>query len=474
MKTCVTLIGCALSCSCAVGPIYREPVTVVAETFNHASNQPPEFPAAGWWTLFGSSELDRHVLRALAENPTLTLAAARLDEARALLGSARSDKQPTLGLDATVGRARTSQTTANPLPQSEATVHRLQFISSYELDLWGRVRHSDAAALAQLEASADALDVARLAVAAETAVTYFACESAGREIDVLSNTVALRKVSLQLASRRAEVGTIGDLDVVRARADLAATEAELLEARRRGEAALHALAVLENRLPTGPVKELHDDSIGIPAIPPGLPSALLFRRPDIAQLERILAAASERIGVARAAFFPTIRLTATAGGASEDLTRLLDRPSLIWGILPAIALPVFDGHRNRSNLDAANARYAQALASYRSGVLTAFRETEDGLSNVSYTGERADALERGALASTQAAGVSRSRYDHGLVSYFEVVESERAALAAQRAVIQSREQRLVATVALVKALGGGWNASTSGSDASVPVREDER
>ncbi len=276
---------------------------------------------------------------------------------------------------------------------------------------------------------------------------------------MLERTLGLRREALQLAERRAHAGSVGDLDVVRARADLALTEADLQDSRRRRELAEHALAVLQDRnaisfeLPAQPLQN------AIPAIPAGLPADLLRRRPDVAQNERALKAANERIGIAEAAFFPSIRLTAFAGVASNDLSNLLDKPSEIWSIGPSIGLPLFDGGRNRGNLEAAQARYRQAAAQYRLSVLGAFRETQDGLSDVAYLRERSESLHAAVVASVQAAKISRSRYDRGLVGYFEVVESERSALVTQRAEIQNDQQRLVAAVSLIKALGGGWSVA---------------
>lgn len=454
---CVAVLLCIAACT--TGPVYRAPQDEAPAAYRYAADAAADFPAAGWWTLFADAELDRQIEAVLRANQNLAQALARFDESRALLGVTRADELPSLAFDPLAARARTSGTVSNRLPALDTTLYRVPFDAAYEIDLWGRVRHSVAAAEAQLEGSADAVAVIRLALSADAASTYFSIRSSDREIDVLERTLGLRREALQLAERRAHAGSVGDLDVVRARADLALTEADLQDSRRRRELAEHALAVLQDRnaisfeLPAQPLQN------AIPAIPAGLPADLLRRRPDVAQNERALKAANERIGIAEAAFFPSIRLTAFAGVASNDLSNLLDKPSEIWSIGPSIGLPLFDGGRNRGNLEAAQARYRQAAAQYRLSVLGAFRETQDGLSDVAYLRERSESLHAAVVASVQAAKISRSRYDRGLVGYFEVVESERSALVTQRAEIQNDQQRLVAAVSLIKALGGGWSVA---------------
>ncbi|MEP7042936.1 MAG: efflux transporter outer membrane subunit [Dokdonella sp.] len=459
------LLGVA---ACTTGPLYREPQDEAPAAYRFAGSGDVEFPASGWWTVFGDAELDRQVEAVLRANQNLLLALARFDESRALLGVTRADELPSVAFDPLAARARTSGTISNRFPALETTLYRVPFDAAYEIDLWGRVRHSVAAAEAQLEGSADAIAAMRLALTAEAAATYFSIRSTDRETEVLERTLGLRRDALQLVERRAHAGTVGDLDVVRARADLALTEADLQDSRRRRELAQHALAVLEDRNAITFALPMRADTADIPEIPAGLPADLLRRRPDVAQNERALKAANERIGIAEAAFFPSIRLTALAGVASNDLSTLLDKPSEIWSIGPVISLPVFDGGRNRGNLQAAQARFRQAAAIYRLSVLGAFRETQDSLSDTAYLSERAGSLHAAVVASVQAAKISRSRYDRGLVSYFEVVESERSALAAQRAEIQNDQQRLVATVSLIKSLGGGWSVKDTPA-ASVDI-----
>jgi multidrug efflux system outer membrane protein len=453
-----------LMSACMVGPDYKPPSSShpAAFRFSASDTSSANLPS-DWWTMFGDAELDRHIGAVLASNQNLAFALARYDESRALLGVARAGEFPAVSLDPSYARIRTSFTVDDAFPVRDITLNQVPLDLSYEIDFWGRVRRTVAAAQAQIESVGDAVADLRLSLAAATATLYFSVRSADREIGVLSQTVKVREDARQLAERRARAGVVGDIDVVRARADLALTRADLDEAQRRRETALRALAVLENRNAAEFEIAVRAWIPPLPEIPAGLPSQLLKRRPDIAERERILAAANEQIGVAEAAFFPTVRVTAFGGVASGTIEKLFDNASLIGAIGPSIGFPLFDGGRNRANFEAAQARYRQALASYRGSVLTAFSETQDALSDAAYLDRRSGNLHEAVTTSTTAAAISRSRYERGLAGYFEVVDSERAALTNQRAEIQNDQLRLSAAIALVKALGGGWTP-----DAPIP------
>lgn len=440
---------------CVVGPDYQRPDTPVPAAWKQAPTATASLPDA-WWNLFGDDELDRHVTATLAANQDLAGALARFDQSRALLGVARADEFPDVSFAPAYSRGRTSGTVANRFPYLETTVWQAPVEVAYEVDLWGRVRRSVEAAGAEVQGSADAIAAVRLSLAASTVSTYLSLRSSDREIDILSRTVGLREDELSLADRRARAGVVSDLDVLRARAELSQTRADLADARRRRDNLEHALAVLEAR-------NAADFSVApvawtprVPEVPAGLPSSLLERRPDVASDERALAAASARIGVAKAAFFPSVSLTAAGGLASGRLGDFTDSDSQIWSIGPIVHLPIFEGGRNRSRLEAAEAAYRGAEAKWRQTGITAFREVQDALADTAWLRERGVALDATVDASTAAAKLSRSRYDRGLAGYFEVVDSERQALGSQRAVIENDQQRLLAAVSLIKALGGGW------------------
>jgi multidrug efflux system outer membrane protein len=440
---------------CVLGPDYQRPDTPAPHAWKQAPADTASLPDA-WWNLFGDDELDRHVTATLAANQDLAGALARFDQSRALLGVARADEFPDVSFGPGYSRGRTSGTVANRFPYLETTVWQAPVEVAYEVDLWGRVRRSVEAAGAEMQGSADAIAAVRLSLAASTVSTYLSLRSSDREIDILSRTVGLREDELSLADRRARAGVVGDLDVLRARAELSQTRADLADARRRRDNLEHALAVLEARNAADFTVAPVTWTPNVPDVPAGLPSTLLERRPDVASDERALAAASARIGVARTAFFPSVSLTATGGLASGRLGDFTSSDSQIWSIGPIVNLPIFEGGRNRSRLEAAEAAYRGAEAKWRQTGITAFREVQDALADTTWLRERGAALDATVDASTAAAKLSRSRYDRGLAGYFEVVDSERQALGSQRAVVENDQQRLLAAVSLIKALGGGW------------------
>ncbi|QWT19408.1 efflux transporter outer membrane subunit [Bacillus sp. NP157] len=460
---------------CVLGADYQRPARPAPPAWQHADagtgTGTTTLPDA-WWTLFGDDELDRHVQATLAANQDLAGALARYDQSRALLGVARAAEFPQVSLDPAYARARTPGTVSNALPVLETTLYNVPVDVAYEVDLWGRVRRSVEAARADVESNADTIAALRLSLAAATASTYLSLRSTDRDIDVLARTVALREDALSLADRRAHAGVVGDLDVLRARADLAQTRADLADAHRHRDNLENALAVLEAR--DAPDFHIAAEAWAptVPEVPPGLPSSLLTRRPDVAADERALAAASARIGVARTAFFPSVQLTAAGGFASNGLGDLTSRNSRLWSIGPSVHLPIFEGGRNQANLEAAQAAYRGAEARWRQDGIVAFREVQDALGDGAWLRERGAALDATVDAATAAAKVSRSRYDRGLAGYFEVVDSDRQALASQRAAIANDQQRLLTAISLIKTLGGGWKEGDPvprpvGTNASV-------
>jgi multidrug efflux system outer membrane protein len=296
-----------------------------------------------------------------------------------------------------------------------------------------------------------------LGVQADVAQAYFTLRSLAVERALVGRSIETRRQALDLVQKLYRGGAGLQLDVLSAETELATAESTAL-ALDQGSAALHhALAVLCGQSPENFV--LDDRAAlpaSVPALPVGLPSELLERRPDVATAERLLAASNAQIGVAKAAFFPSIRLIGSAGYNSSDLHSLLNSDSRQWSLGPAISLPIFQGGRNLANYDRAKAAYAESVANYRQSVLVAFQEVEDGLSNLRYLDGQASAIARAVNSSRQAASLSVVRYKAGLVSYLEVVDSERTALLNELTATQLAAQRLTASVLLVKALGGGW------------------
>ena len=257
---------------------------------------------------------------------------------------------------------------------------------------------------------------------------------------------------------RRQIGAAGDVDVARAETELASAEAESSALAIRRSALQNALAVLAGApAPTFGLSTTVDQPSALPVVPAGLPSTLLERRPDVAAAERALAAAQERIGVAKAAFFPAISLTGAAGFASGDIDRLFQADSRVWSIGPSLYLPIFQGGRNRANLERSRAAHDEAVAGFRQRVLVAFREVQDALTAAALLETQTRAQDRAVVAARRAASLAQTRYDGGLVSYFEVIDAQRTLLAAERAAAQLAAQNLNTRVALIKALGGGWH-----------------
>jgi len=261
---------------------------------------------------------------------------------------------------------------------------------------------------------------------------------------------------VRLQETRNQAGLINEVDVTRARTELANVEAELHATTRSRALVEHALAVLCGQPPGNFSVAATASSITPPEVPAGLPAALLQRRPDIVVAEQLLQASSARIGVAKAAFFPTIKLTGTAGLASADLGTFLNWPSKVWSVGPSISVPIFEGGRNRANLKATEARYEQSVASYRGTILNAFRDVEDALSDLSSLSAQSEAVNRALISARDTAALANERYQKGLSSYLDVVDAQRTALQAERQETQLRGQRAISTILLAKALGGGW------------------
>lgn len=458
MKPVFFLLALTSSALAAAPGDVSEPTVPLNEIPWSAATPADAFVRGEWWSLYGDPALDRLERLALTANQDLRAAAARVEQSRAVAGFARGSYWPQVAASGLVARERTSATTDNVFPDQLTTTYRAPVNLSWEIDLFGRVRHLSASARADAEASAATFEAVRLTLTADVALNYFSLRAVDRETALLRETVELRRKAATLAKSRFSIGTAAELDVARAEAELAATEAESSALAIRRAALQNSLAVLVGSAPAEfdlPVPELAETNL--PRIPADLPSSLLERRPDVAAAERALAAAQERIGVAKAAFFPAISLTGAAGFASGDLGRLFNADSRAWSVGPSLYLPIFQGGRNRANLDRSRAAYDEAVAAYRQRVLIAFREVQDALTaNELLVGQSA-AQDRAVAAARRASSLAHIRYDAGFVSYLDVIEAERTALAIERTATQLGATRLNASVAVIKALGGGWH-----------------
>jgi len=327
----------------------------------------------------------------------------------------------------------------------------------YEVDLWGRLRRLSEAAAGDFAAGVAEVENFRLILHSEVARAYFALRTLDGEIELLEKTLELRRENLRLMSSRYRHGISDRLDLSRTETEVAVAEAEMIALRQRRSEVEHGLALLVGEAPGNFIQAADPAPAPTPPlVKPGLPAELLQRRPDVAGAERRLMAANARIGAAEAAFFPAIRLTGAAGFGSSELSTLLNSGNRFWNFGPQLSLPVFDGGRNRARLEQAQAVHQEALAQYQQTILQAFREVEDALTALKHLAAQQEAQQRAAASARETVTLAHHRYRAGLVSYLEVIDSERSALTLERAVLLTDGQQLQANIALVKALGGGW------------------
>lgn len=458
----ICLGAIAMFAGCAVGPNYARPEVASPSGWKESAetNAAAVLPVE-WWTIFEDAELNALQQQAVEANQDLKRAVARVTEARALARVSAAEFFPAISGNGSYYRQRLSENSTEVAqqpgtPQLESDNYHASFDLSYELDIWGRVRRSVEAARADAHSVATDLQVVLLTLTADVARDYYLLRSLDTERAVIEATIALRRDAVQLQETRNQAGLINEVDVTRARTELANVEAELHAVIRDRAQVEHALAVLCGKPPAEFGVAPNDFKALVAQVPPGLPAALLQRRPDIVEAEQRLQAESARFGVAKAAFFPTITLTSTAGLASADLGTFLSWPSRMWSIGPSVHLPVFEGGRNRANLEAAKARYEQSVAGYRGVILNAFREVEDSLSDLATLRAQNEAVDRALASARDTAALAEERYQQGLSSYLDVVDAQRIALQAERQESQLRGQRAISTILLAKALGGGW------------------
>lgn len=459
-------IGCVaglalLAAGCRLGPDYQRPVVELPADWRWKPAEPRDTaPRGAWWTVYGEPELDRLEQEVAGGNLGLKAALARVEQARAVARVRKADLYPTLTGTAAFGRSRTSGNTPSPVGFPIPSVNLEQWQTpldlSYEIDLWGRVRRSFESARNSFLGAEAARQALLLALQAEVAETYFGLQSTAREMDLLDRTVSLRREALGIFEQRAKAGMLADFEVQRGRVEVASAEADLEAVRRQQAAEWNRMAVLCGRPPSGFEAAVSTNRVPLPAVSPGLPSALLERRPDVAEAERTLAARMAEIGVARAAFFPSVRLTASGGFLAGEVDDLFQWDSHTWSIGPSVSLPVFAGGRNRAGAERAQAAYEEAVANYRQSVLVAFREVEDSLSAAQFLTREMEARRVASDSATAAARQALARYQAGAVNFLDVVDAEQARLRSLLAEERTRRLQYTESVRLMKALGGGW------------------
>ena len=419
-------------------------------------------PKGNWWTVFNDTNLNALESQAAQASQQLKAAVARVEQSRATARVARADLLPTLDADPSFLRQRYSPNAVPSFGNITANTFGAPLDLSYEIDLWGRVRRGFESARDDAQASLANYYNVLLTLQADVAQNYFALRSLDAEIATVAGTVDLRNEQVKLVRSRYEGGVGSELDVDRALTELASTEAEAAALAHQRDELENAIAILVGENPaTFKLAALPEaDKIWNPQpplIPAGLPADLLERRPDIAAAERQLASANAKIGVAKGAFFPSVSLTASGGYLSGDVETLFNWGSHTWSIGPSVSLPIFAGGRNRANLQRARGQFDENVALYRQQVLVAFGDVENSLSGIRHLEVQAEAQARAVTSARRAADLATDRYRSGIVAYIEVVDASRDALAAERANAQLAGQRLITTVQLIKALGGGWD-----------------
>lgn len=457
-----------LLASCTVGPDYKQPDLAVPAAYKSDSSktEASQSPVtSNWWTLFQDPELTRLEEEALKANHDLKAAMARVAESRAASRSVKSQFYPTISLDPSYDRSRQPNLNNHngsltaPSSNKATTTSQIQipFDLSYEIDVWGRVRRTYEASQAQAKASEADAAVVRLTLEADVAQNYFNLRSFDSQQQILAHNIELYRKQLALTQRLFQSGLSAKTDLLQAQTLLDSTQVLEMEIRRQRADTEHALAILLGKPPVELNLEPKPLDLTPPVIPPGLPSDLLRQRPDVAEAEQNLITANAQVGVAKANFFPVFKLTGAAGFESINIQNAVDWENRIWSLGPSISIPIFQGGQLNANLQQAKARYDEVLANFHTTVLGAFRDVEDSLTDLHYRSDEAAAEARAVASASESLELVHIQYKQGLVSYQQVIDSERSLLTSELSAAQILNQRLVSTVLLIKAIGGDWH-----------------
>lgn len=471
----ISLMVTIMFSGCSVGPDYHRPgalpASALPEKFGDAAitntadwkvaEPAAQLPRGNWWEVYGDAELNRLETLAATNNQELAVAVANFEQARATVKVARADFFPQIEATPSVTRQRTS---ANTSPTSASSGNSKTFNqfkvtgdATWELDLWGRVRREVEGAKARFNSSAADLESVRLSIQAEVAINYFTLRAQDEQAAVLQRTTNAFAKALEMTKKRHSGGIATELDVAQTETELKTTQAQIPAMDLQRAQSRHALAVLCGEAATTfALTSATTGSTNAPVIPLSVPSEWLEHRPDIASAEQQMAAANADVGVAKAAFYPGVVLNASGGFESVSASTLFDWPSHLWAVGPSLQLPLFTGGKNRAQLASAKAAYNGAVASYRQTVLTAFQDVEDRLASQTLLAAQLDE-ERAALAAAQRAlEISTNRYKAGVEQYLDVITAQTAVLNHEQSVAQLTGQRNAASVALMKAMGAGW------------------
>ncbi len=466
------IVAAALAtASCSVGPNYVRPAAPAPASYKEAEGwkraQPQDHvPRGEWWRLFGDPRLDTLEAQIVIDNQTIKAAEARVREARALTQQAQAAFFPIVTGNASATRSGSGSRSGAASAQANnqggggaSTRYNLALDVNWEIDLWGRVRRTVESREAGVQANVADLEAAKLSAQALLAQDYFLLRVQDAEIRLLNDTVAAYEKSLQLTRNQYAVGVAARADVVQAQTQLKSTQAQAVDAGVQRAQLEHAIATLIGKSPADFSIASEEVPSAFPDIPLGVPSELLERRPDIAAAERHAAAANAQVGVAESAFFPALTLSATGGFQSSVLSQLLSLPNRFWSIGPAIAQTIFDAGLRKAQTAQAIAAYDENVATYRQTVLTGFQEVEDSLAALRILEQEAGVQAEAVAAARESLTIVTNQYRAGIVNYLAVVIVQASTLANERAALGILGRRLSASVALIKALGGGWDST---------------
>jgi len=459
-------------CGCAAGPDYVRPKVEMPKEYKEAGNWKVAEPRDGasrgkWWEIFGDSRLDALMGNIGVSNQNLQIAAAQFRQAEALARSVRAGMYPTIDGNLSLTRSRSPTgaiggTTAGRI----VTTRAASLSTSWEADLWGRVSRALESSEASVQASAADLAAARLSIQAELAQSYFQLRVLDMQKQLLDDTAAALQKTLQLTKNRYAVGVAGKVDVVQADTQLKSTQAQAIDVGVQRAQLEHAIAILIGRPPAEFSISPTVLAATMPRIPVGVPSELLERRPDIAAAERRVAAANAQIGMAEAAFFPSLTLSASGGFRSADPSVWLTTPSRFWSIGPAIAQTIFDAGRRRALTDQAIAAYDASVAAYRQTVLAGFQEVEDNLAALRILEQESRVQQDAVRAARESLVLTTNQYKAGTISYLNVAVVQTNQFSNERTAVAILGRQLTAAVQLIKALGGGWHGPESSAQTS--------
>ncbi len=452
---------------CMVGPDYTKPSVPMTPIYKEADGwkvaQPGDhLPRGQWWVILGDPELHALEEQVAAANQNLKIAEARLREARALVRFNRAALFPTISAGVGISSIRDSANRPFLTPNVNTGSSGDLLFSldmSYEIDLWGRVRRTVAAARNEAQATAADLETARLSLQAELAMDYFELRAADAQKQLLDETVKAFEAALRLTTNRFQGGAAPKSDVAQAQTQLDTTLAQATDVTVQRAQLEHAIATLIGKPPAAFSLSPRPLDTPPPDIPVGLPSQLLERRPDIAAAERRVAEANEQIGIAKAAYYPTLMLNASVGFEGSSFGNVLNASSLLWAVGASITQTIFDGGRRRATSDAARAAYDATVAGYRQTTLTAFQQVEDNLAALRILELEAHEQRRAVESAQQSLQLFTNRYRGGVDNYLQVITAQTVTLANQRNEIDILRRRMDASVLLVKALGGGWDVA---------------